>query len=318
LAVDREKLTESLARMLQTVDAGELPAKVREVYDFGSYARGAICPGDLDLLVIHDDPGKDYWSRLKEQLKGQGHGGLQIIALAAARFHGEMRRKLRRPGEKADILLARSVDEVMGQHSKIERSELVLLWSEADRDFHARLQAIRPDPAAGRAPRNHLLSMKRFNDRVETMEEVVEMVADGRLSLTRLPVTGIDPSSLNAHHRHWLDWWTQCGVMGQKSLELLPCGMWWLQQHRQTAECPHQLEMYGKSGTHRVHFGRPSLGWMLGVFESRPKVRRQCLIPHLSSTEPNELLVFERGPGWRRSASRSSAPGHSASAAASP
>jgi hypothetical protein len=299
-AVDRDKLTRTLLRMLRTVDAGELPAKVREVYVFGSYARGAPNPGDLDLLVIHDDPGKEYWSRLAKRLEGQGHGGVQAIVLAAARFQGEMRRKLRRPGERADILLAHRLDEVAGPHSKIERSELVLLWSEAGRDFHARLQAIRPDPAAGRAPRNHLLSLKRLDDHVETMEEVVGMVADGRLSLTRVPAAGIDLSSLNRFHAQKLAWWTECGVMGRKSLGLLPYGMWWLQWHRQRAGCPHRLEMYSRSGTHRVHFGRPSLGWMLGVFASRPNVRRQCLVPHLSGTEANELLAFERGPRWER------------------
>ena len=110
-----------------------------------------------------------------------------------------------------------------------------------------------------------------------------------------MPIADIDLSSLNRFHAHKLTWWTECKVMGERSLELLAYGMWWLQRHRQRAECPHQLEMYSRSGTHRVHFGRPSLGWMLGVFASRPKVRRQCLIPHLSRTEPNELLAFERG-----------------------
>jgi hypothetical protein len=186
----------------------------------------------------------------------------------------------------------------VGPHSKIKRSDLILLWSEADHEFQSKLEAMRPDPAAGRAPRNHLLYLKRFHDHVEVMEEVAQMVADGRLALTRLSVAEIDLSSLNAHHTHWLDWWTQCKVMGQKSLELLGYGMWWLQQHRQRAEVPHQLEMYSSSRTHRVHFGRPSLGWMLNVFESRPRVRRQCLIPHLSRTDPNQLLVFQRGPRW--------------------
>jgi hypothetical protein len=142
--------------------------------------------------------------------------------------------------------------------------------------------------------------MKRLNDRVETMEEVVEMIENGRLSLTGVPIAAIDCASLNAQHSHWLDWWSRCRVMGQKSLELLPYGMWWLQQHQQRAEPPHQMEMYSQSGTHRVHFGRPSLGWMLRVFESRRQVRRQCLIPHLARTEPNELLVFERGTSWSR------------------
>jgi hypothetical protein len=136
------------------------------------------------------------------------------------------------------------------------------------------------------------------NDDLETMDKVVEMVADGRLVLVRLPLAEIALSQLNADHLERLARWREAGVMGKRSLELLPSGMWWMQLHGQLCQTPQQAEMYSKSWTHRVHFGRPSLGWMVGVFESQPSVRRQCLIPHLSRTEPNELLAFERGPSW--------------------
>jgi hypothetical protein len=179
--------------------------------------------------------------------------------------------------------------------------DLVPLWAEADRDYESKVRAIVPDPTAGRAARDHFVSLKRLNDAVGIMEEVVAMVVDSRLLLTRFPITDIDVSSLNAQHAHRLAHWQKCRVMGKRSLELLPFGMWWMQLHRQESQCPDQTEMYSETRTHRIHFGRPSIGWMVGIFVSRPEVKRQCLITHLSRTEPNELLVFERGPKWPRS-----------------
>ncbi|MEH0550975.1 nucleotidyltransferase domain-containing protein [Streptomyces sp. B21-101] len=46
----RERATE----MLDNLDAGSRPLDlVDEVYVFGSYARGALQPGDLDVSVLH-------------------------------------------------------------------------------------------------------------------------------------------------------------------------------------------------------------------------------------------------------------------------
>ncbi|MER6952452.1 nucleotidyltransferase domain-containing protein [Streptomyces sp. NPDC000618] len=50
----RERATEMLHEMLDNLDAGSRPLDlVDEVYVFGSYARGALQPGDLDVAVVH-------------------------------------------------------------------------------------------------------------------------------------------------------------------------------------------------------------------------------------------------------------------------
>jgi len=54
----REQFTDKLVRMIQTIQSGALPARVREFYVFGTYSRGALHPGDLDVVVVHDDPGQ--------------------------------------------------------------------------------------------------------------------------------------------------------------------------------------------------------------------------------------------------------------------
>lgn len=63
------------------------------------------------------------------------------------------------------------------------------------------------------------------------MEKAVDMVADGRLSLTRIPAAEVSIADLNIHHARWHLHWQTCGVMGRQSLVLLPLGMWWMQQY---------------------------------------------------------------------------------------
>ena len=294
----REQLTAKLVRMIETIHAQRLPARVREFYVFGSYARGALEPGDLDVVVVHDRPPKSYEESLAHLFRGKGT--IEQIFKSAARFRGDMGRALRKPGEKVDILLVNRLDEILGPKSKLKREELVLLWSVDDPDYRSKLNAIRLDPAAGRAPRNHIISLKRLNDDLATMDQAVEMVEREELVLSRFPLESID-CCLNRHHAHWLAWWTQCKVMGKESLRLLPYAMGWFQERRQQAEVPDsQCIVWSKSRTHRVHLGRPSLGWMIGAFQASSKVKRQCLIPHIKTGQSNELLVFERGKNWFR------------------
>ena len=131
------------------------------------------------------------------------------------------------------------------------------------------------------------------------MEKAVRWVKEGVLVLTRVPIDTID-LQLNAYHTRWLEHWCKCQVLGRKSMELLPYAIWWLQQNRQRSQAPQQTGVWSESWTHRVELGKPSLEKMMRTFTERPSVKRQCLIPHFRAREPNELLVFERGPNWRK------------------
>jgi hypothetical protein len=192
-----------------------------------------------------------------------------------------------------------SIDDLVGPGSKIRKDDLVLLWTPEDQDFQSKLAAIRTNATAGHAERDHLVNLRRLYDSVGMMEKAVRWVNEGALVLTRAPIDTID-LQLNAYHTHWLGHWRKCQVMGRKSMELLPYAMWWLQQNRQRSQVPQQTEVWSKSWTHRVDLGKPSLDQMMSIFEERSRVKRQCLIPHFRAREPNELLVFERGPNWRK------------------
>jgi hypothetical protein len=297
-AMNREQFTKKLVRVIETIESGALPARVREFYVFGSYSRGALEPGDLDVIVIHDRPPRDYEEALLRHFQEKGYSVTEQIFKAADKLRADMCRPLRRPGEKIQILLAQKLDELVGEGSKIKHDDLILLWSEADQDYRPRLESIRPDSEAGRASRDHIIELKRLYDTISTMERTVELIRKEELVLTRIAINSID-CQLSAYHSHWLAWWTQCKIMGKDSMKLLPYAMWWLQRHRQQSGLPDsQCVVWSKTGTHRVHLGRPSLGWMIGEFHCSSKVKRQCLIPHLKTGQPNELLVFERGKKW--------------------
>ncbi|MFJ4836226.1 nucleotidyltransferase domain-containing protein [Streptomyces sp. NPDC088747] len=137
----RERATTLLRDMLDRLEGGGWPLDlVDEILVFGSYARGALNPSDVDLVVEHrrDDRltseflhslsyGGDPSASMKRALKGRSRG-LQIHF-----------------GERKSL--------------EAEGFELTLLWTRGEPvdAARARLAAITPDPEAGRAPRDHMI-----------------------------------------------------------------------------------------------------------------------------------------------------------------
>ena len=290
--MNREKFTEKLARMIQTIEAGALPARVKEFYAFGSYARGALEPGDLDVIVVHDDPGCEYWKALKRECSTP----LDEIP----RFRTQMRRALRRPGERIDMVIVESLDRFIRDGGTITRAEVILLWSDTDRDWRPKIEGIRPNPAAGRAKREQLFPIRRLSADLATMEEVMAMIADRQLVFNHLPIASI-ACRLTPYHEEQL---ARCRWrVGRKSLLTFPYALQWLQTHHQRVKCIKATTLHNDKQTHRVEVGRPSLARMLYYFTACPNLKCQCLIPHFKKAGPNELLLFARGPNWRESES---------------
>lgn len=126
--------------MLRALEAGrsEWPLSlIREVYLFGSVARGALEPHDLDLCVEHDLD--DEWTMHALYSTTYGHDP-----------YVEMRRPLRGARRSCQIIfnMRRWVD-----------FEMTLLWRRGESVDVAvrRLRAIPPDADAGRAARDAML-----------------------------------------------------------------------------------------------------------------------------------------------------------------
>jgi predicted nucleotidyltransferase len=117
---------------------GRYLGRVREVWIFGSYARGAREVGDVDLAVEFD------------QTKDEA--GQWVATLLAGGFDhlGALRRELRR-NERALEIHFNELDDL-----RKEGFEPQLLWRRGDslEEAHARLAALAPDANARRAARD--------------------------------------------------------------------------------------------------------------------------------------------------------------------
>ena len=272
--------------MCETIDSGSLPVRVKEFYVFGSYARGALEPHDLDVIVIYENPGREFWDALD-----------RLWEIKRCPVTTLLRKGLCKPGECIDLGVFPTLDYIVGKGSTIKKKDVTLLWSDSSRDWRPKLDAIRPNPLAGSKPRNHLFPIKRLACDLTVMKEVTAMVENGVLKLIRLDPETVE-RELTPYHLGRLD---RCGDgrIGKKSLSVLPCALQWLETHRQQVRGIDTSSLWTDSDTHRVSMGHPALWSVIWYFKRCPKLKRHCLIPHFKRGGPNELLVFERGPKWR-------------------
>jgi hypothetical protein len=183
-------LTEAVLQRL-TVGQAEWPLSlVREVYVFGSFARGALQPGDVDLDVELD------------------HGD--------RRWHAEVARGLNHGYDPCRMFRQALVGRRRGVQFMFDgRAEadfdLTLLWKRGD-DLSAalaRLHAIKPDPQAGRAERQAMLpefdGIERWLPR-SYREQIIDAIEKGAIRVERLVLDDRemdDPLALTHLQERW-------------------------------------------------------------------------------------------------------------------
>jgi len=162
--ISREKATAALSALLETICAGGPHAGcVTAVYVFGSYARGALTVGDVDVDIEYDhklDPAVD------REL---------VDRLVAGRDWNTPFRKALKPARALQVMFNRL--EMI--------AEPVLIYQQGDTLLQAlaRVEAVTPDPTAGRAER-------------DPVHPAIEAVADdlarpSRILLTELLAAGL-------------------------------------------------------------------------------------------------------------------------------
>lgn len=135
----RSRATALVEELLQNLTKDEWPVPlVNSVYVFGSYARGALEPADVDIAV--DFRRDDRWTRHFVHCMSYSKNPYVVF-------------------NKALRGTARSVSIIFDPHQSYEGIPLNLLWQRGDHIDTAleRLRAIPADPAAGRAPRHAML-----------------------------------------------------------------------------------------------------------------------------------------------------------------
>ncbi|WP_414169071.1 nucleotidyltransferase domain-containing protein [Streptoverticillium reticulum] len=187
----RQRATELLQEMLDHLEQGRRPLDlVDEVHVFGSYARGALEPGDLDVVVVHrrdteftEDVvtalmyGRDPMADMKRALKGNRRG----------------------------------IQFQFNQNDLPPGSEPKLLWKRGDTPAAARdrLHAIKADPNAGRAPRDAMIEQFDGLDRwipLPVRTRLVDMLDAGAIDIRRIELPDTEtssPAAATALARRW-------------------------------------------------------------------------------------------------------------------
>ncbi|WP_333773085.1 nucleotidyltransferase domain-containing protein [Streptomyces sp. IBSBF 3136] len=191
----RERATGLLQDMITRLEQGGWPlGLVDEVYVFGSYARGALEPNDVDVVIEHGTDrrwlgesldasinGRDSYVGMKQALRGRARG-------MSFQFRG-----------RSSLL--------------DEGFDLFLLWRKGEPFSLARerLASLTADPEAGPAPRDHMLPEFEGLQSLVPRPARIELFtrrAKGKISLTPLRLKDAeieDPVAALHVRRRWVE-----------------------------------------------------------------------------------------------------------------
>lgn len=286
----REALTKKLHRIINTIESGDTPIPVRKLWVFGSYARGALDCGDLDLAIVVDHPSKEW---LNDNI---GHGW---ILEQMAKFQQQIKNSLGKRGERIEIVIETKDESILDFFKGVPITDALLIWSEDELDWQTKIESIKADPNASRFKRSYPINLKRTGTSRDTMEKVLWLVNQKRLKMKSLDLNVIEPQ-LSRNQSKKLQFWRSNSFYGKETMEVLPYAFEWLRLEKK--RLPKYLfsatEIKSVSGSHFIHIGKINFDYALGWMYSYKKARKLCLIPHLRKRSSKEMFVIERGPKW--------------------
>jgi hypothetical protein len=275
--------------------------RVREVWVFGSYARGALEVGDVDLAVEFDQT-KDEAGRWFATLMAGGFDHL-----------GALRRELRGNQRSLEIHF-NELDDL-----RKEGFEPQLLWRRGDSlaEARARLAALAPDPGAQRAARDTVHSL------LAEVEKLIPRPARQEFSLfmwagwldAKLVELPPRQAASALTRRRFADHWAEtnprlraahavASYLEREGIAALSAGGTVYSDERETLEAEHD---YWRPRV-AVHFGARLLKWaMLDFGQGTPRVlvvlnptaRKQPLraLDMRATVDREELFQFQYGDG---------------------
>lgn len=281
----RERFTKQLIKMCRALDKAaqhEFTVKgysethvghmeVLELWVAGSYGRGAPTCADLDVVVNFDSKGAVPSS---SEIQRKSFGSLPLLRM----YKGT-------PEEN---------------RSGVPFPDAVLIWSKADGAWQSRIDSIKLDPNAGRAPRKTDVIPLRPEQMClwpEDLEKAVEQYRTGILEWDFIPFDDAMlepiPEKDKGEPERQLHLWTQ--DLGKKTKQLIPV-VWRLARELEPVmqwDCGRHNGATLICSTTLIHIGRPALP--LRIFDETT-FKRLILIPHLTARGPNGAWLIRRGP----------------------
>lgn len=284
----RESFTKKLERICQSLDKASTRAiahkdffnkaatsqvEISSLWVVGSYARGALMCGDLDLV-------------LEYQLVEGPHPAPRRITKT---FFGAL------------PYVSYYFGKPDSSTSGVVFLTAILIWNKPGCDWKAAIDSIKPVPSAGRAERETdsiPLRPEQLYMEPERLQQLVAQEKDGiiKWEFVEITPTDLEPVPTEKVSDRDSKLIRVASMIGKKSQLLMPAiirlmaryspfGNWNASEsHRGRLRC----------GATVLLLGKPALPYY--PFDDEPTIKQYALIPHISRKGPNGAWIIRRGP----------------------
>lgn len=284
----RESFTKKLERICQRLDEASVrtiayknflnrsatsQVEITSLWVVGSYARGAVMCGDLDLVLEYKVVEGTHPSTTS--MTKTFFGTPQYVRY----YFGTPE------NSTAGVVFENAVQ----------------IWNSPGCDWRAPINSITPDPGAGRAERETdsiPLRAEQLYMAPERLQQLVVQERDGIIAwnfvqITQKDLEPINTSALSERDRRLI---RVAPLMGKKSQTLVPAIIRLMARYSPFGDWDASESHRGKlkCGATVLHLGRPALPYY--PFDDEPTIEQFALIPHISAKGPNGAWIIRRGP----------------------
>jgi len=284
----RESFTKKLERICQRLDeasvrtishkdffnkAATSQVEITSLWVVGSYARGAMTCGDLDLV-------------LEYRLVEGHHPAPRTITKT---FFGTL------------PYVSYYFGKPESSTSGVVFPNAIPIWTEPGGDWRAAIDSIKPVPSAGRAERETdsiPLRPEQLYMEPERLQQLVAQEKGGFIEWEFVEFTPADfepvpAGEMSERDRKLL---RIAPMMAKKSKVLIPAIIRLMKKHERFGiwESSDSYRAKLSCGATVLHLGRPVLPY--SAFDNDPSVKQYVLIPHISAKGPNGAWIIRRGP----------------------
>jgi hypothetical protein len=284
----RESFTKKLEKICQRLDEASIrtiahkdffkkaatsQVQITSLWVVGSYARGALTCGDLDLVLEY------------QLVEGQ-HPSPRTMTKA---FFG------------APQYVRYYFGTPESSTSGVVFPNAVQIWIGPGCDWKATIDSIKSDPDAGRAERETdsiPLRPDQLYMEPERLQELAAREKEGILDWEFLEFTPADlePVPLEEISHRDKKLLRIASMMGEKSRVLIPAIIRLMKKQERLGvwESSDGYRAKLSCGATALHLGRPVLPY--SAFDNDPTIKQYILIPHISAKGPNGAWIIRRGP----------------------